>query len=121
MALAGVAVNASVVLVDLYNKHRRDGKAPIEAAAAASARRFRPVVLTTLTTALGLAPLLLETSPQAQFLIPMAVSLGFGIVVSGFMVLFVTPSVAVIIEDLRRLVRARDPNIESAATATQTP
>ena len=61
-------------------------------------------MLTTLTTALGLAPLLFETSPQAQFLIPMAVSLGFGIVISGFMVLFVTPSVAVITEDLRRLV-----------------
>ena len=121
VALAGVAVNASVVLVDLYNKHRREGKAPVDAAAAASARRFRPVVLTTLTTALGLAPLLLETSPQAQFLIPMAVSLGFGIVISGFMVLFVTPAVAVIVEDLRRLVRARDPNLESAAPAAQTP
>ncbi len=107
VALAGVAVNASVVLVDLYNKHRDSGKAPVEAAAAASARRFRPIVLTTLTTALGLAPLLFETSPQAQFLIPMAVSLGFGIIVSGFMVLFVTPAVAVITEDLRRLVRAR--------------
>jgi multidrug efflux pump subunit AcrB len=117
VALAGVAVNASVVLVDLYNTHRRAGKSPVDAAAAASARRFRPVVLTTLTTALGLAPLLFETSPQAQFLIPMAVSLGFGIVMSGFMVLFVTPAVAVIIEDLRRLVRARDPNVESAAAA----
>ena len=107
VALAGVAVNASVVLVDLYNKHRDAGAAPVEAAAAAAARRFRPIVLTTLTTALGLAPLLLETSPQAQFLIPMAVSLGFGIVISGFMVLFVTPAVAVITEDLRRLVGAK--------------
>ena len=121
VALAGVAVNASVVLVDLYNKHRRDGKPPIEAAAAASARRFRPVVLTTLTTALGLAPLLFETSPQAQFLIPMAVSLGFGIVISGFMVLFVTPAVAVITEDLRRLVRARDPNTEPPETVSLSP
>ena len=116
VALAGVAVNASVVLVDLYNKHRRDGKAPVDAAAAAAARRFRPIVLTTLTTALGLAPLLFETSPQAQFLIPMAVSLGFGIVVSGFMVLFVTPAVAVIMEDLRRIFGVRDPNAESAVT-----
>ena len=121
MALAGVAVNASVVLVDLYNKHRGDGKSPVEAAAAAAARRFRPVVLTTLTTALGLAPLLFETSPQAQFLIPMAVSLGFGIVISGFMVLFVTPAVAVIIEDLRALARSKDRDIEAAATATTTP
>ncbi len=103
VALAGVAVNASVVLVDLYNQFRDEGHSPIDAAANSAARRFRPVLLTTLTTALGLAPLLLEKSPQAQFLIPMAVSLGFGIVVSGFMVLFVTPAVAVVIEDLRAL------------------
>ena len=107
VALAGVAVNASVVLVDLYNQYRAEGRAPIEAAADSAARRFRPVLLTTLTTALGLAPLLLEKSPQAQFLIPMAVSLGFGIVVSAFMVLFVTPSVAVIVDDLRKLSSSR--------------
>ena len=81
-------------------------------------------MLTTLTTALGLAPLLFETSPQAQFLIPMAVSLGFGIVISGFMVLFVTPAVAVILEDLRDLVRSKDrdpelpPVAKEPATAT---
>jgi len=77
-------------------------------AADSAARRFRPVLLTTLTTALGLAPLLFETSPQAQFLIPMAVSLGFGIIVSAFMVLFVTPAVAVIVEDLRALTGTRE-------------
>ncbi|MEL6862304.1 MAG: efflux RND transporter permease subunit, partial [Pseudomonadota bacterium] len=103
VALAGVAVNASVVLVDLYNKYRLDGMDAVTAAADASARRFRPILLTTLTTALGLGPLLFETSPQAQFLIPMGVSLGFGIVISGFMVLFVTPAVTLIIEDLRNL------------------
>lgn len=103
VALAGVAVNASVVLVDLYNQYRREGADPVTAAADASARRFRPILLTTLTTALGLGPLLLETSPQAQFLIPMGVSLGFGIVVSGFMVLFVTPAVTLIVEDIRNL------------------
>jgi multidrug efflux pump subunit AcrB len=118
VALAGVAVNASVVLVDLYNKNRLEGATPVEAAAAASARRFRPVMLTTLTTALGLAPLLLETSPQAQFLIPMAVSLGFGIVVSGFMVLFVTPAVAVIIEDIRGLAGTSDRVIKPEVAAT---
>ena len=105
VALAGVAVNASVVLVDLYNQHRDDGADPIDAAAASATRRFRPIVLTTLTTALGLAPLLFEKSPQAQFLIPMGVSLGFGIVISGFMVLFVTPAVAVITDDIRGLFR----------------
>jgi multidrug efflux pump subunit AcrB len=103
VALAGVAVNASVVLVDLYNQYRREGSDMITAAADASARRFRPILLTTLTTALGLGPLLLETSPQAQFLIPMGVSLGFGIVISGIMVLFVTPAVTLVIEDIRNL------------------
>ena len=117
VALAGVAVNASVVLVDLYNKHREAGTEPVEAAAAAASRRFRPILLTTLTTALGLTPLLFETSPQAQFLIPMAVSLGFGIVVSGFMVLFVTPAVAVITEDLRALVRREGRKVESGEPA----
>ena len=114
VALAGVAVNASVVLVDLYNQHREAGADPVEAAASSAARRFRPIVLTTLTTALGLAPLLLETSPQAQFLIPMAVSLGFGIVISGFMVLFVTPAVAVITEDLRMLTRGPKDTTQSS-------
>ena len=103
VALAGVAVNASVVLVDLYNQNRDAGSDPIIAAADASARRFRPILLTTLTTALGLGPLLLETSPQAQFLIPMGVSLGFGIVISGLMVLFVTPTVTLVIEDIQNL------------------
>ena len=103
VALSGVAVNASVVLVDLYNKYRLEGVDPITAAADASARRFRPILLTTLTTALGLGPLLLETSPQAQFLIPMGVSLGFGIVISGLMVLFVTPAVTLVIEDIRNM------------------
>ena len=110
VALSGVAVNSSVVLVDFYNQKRAEGLSSIEAAAAASGRRFRPIVLTTLTTALGLAPLLLENSPQAQFLIPMGVSLGFGIVVSGFMVLFVTPALAVIIDDLRAKVGSPIPS-----------
>jgi len=103
VALSGVAVNSSVVLVDFYNQKRAQGFSSVDAAAESSARRFRPILLTTLTTALGLAPLLLETSPQAQFLIPMGVSLGFGILVSGFMVLFVTPAIAVIVDDIRKL------------------
>jgi len=106
VALAGVAVNASVVLVDLYNRRRSEGLDPIEAGASAAARRFRPIMLTTMTTAMGLTPLLFEKSPQAQFLIPMGVSLGFGILISGFMVIFVTPAVAVIIDDLRHRRRA---------------
>ena len=66
---------------------------------------------------MGLAPLLFEKSPQAQFLIPMGVSLGFGILISGFMVLFVTPSIAVIIEDLRGY-RADTESFAEAAEST---
>jgi multidrug efflux pump subunit AcrB len=117
VALAGVAVNASVVLIDLYNVRRRDGVEPVQAMAEASARRFRPILLTTLTTALGLGPLLFETSPQAQFLIPMGVSLGFGIVISGLMVIFVTPAIALIIEDLRNLSNM----LKSMLTGTENP
>ena len=117
VALAGVAVNASVVLVDLYNRRRSEGLEPIEAAAAAAARRFRPIVLTTMTTAMGLAPLLFEKSPQAQFLIPMGVSLGFGILVSGFMVIFVTPAIAVIIEDLRTVSFGSKPAVDVSESA----
>ena len=116
VALAGVAVNASVVLVDLYNQLREAGETPVNAAASASARRFRAVLLTTLTTALGLGPLLLETSPQAQFLIPMGVSLGFGILVSGLLVLFVTPAMAVVMDDLRGTAR-REANATGKASA----
>ncbi len=118
VALAGVAVNASVVLVDQFNRQRELGEGPDEAAAAASKRRFRPVVITTLTTALGLGPLLFETSPQAQFLIPMGVSLGFGILVSGLMVIFVTPAVTLIVEDIRRaLSRKTTPSPEAVGDA----
>lgn len=105
IALAGVAVNASIVLIDTYQRRRSDGEHRIAAAAGASQQRFRPILLTTLTTALGLAPILSETSPQAQFLIPIAVSLGSGILFSGLFVLFVTPAMALIIEDLSNLLR----------------
>ncbi len=107
IALSGVAVNASVVLVDLYNKWREEGADPITSASEAAARRFRPIILTTLTTALGLGPLLFETSPQAKFLIPMGVSLGFGILISSLIVIFVTPAVAVIVDDLRALLGSK--------------
>jgi multidrug efflux pump subunit AcrB len=120
VALAGVAVNTSVVLVDLHNKHRDAGADPVEAAASSAARRIRPIVLTTLTTAPGLPPPLLETSPQAQFLIPMAVSLGFGIVISGFMVLFVSSAVAVIVEGPTSLVRKKERVLAPAEAAGTT-
>lgn len=101
IAVAGVSVNASIVFMDDYLKSVRSGIDRLTAAAAAARRRFRPILLTTLTTSLGVAPIISETSPQAQFLVPIAVSLGGGILFCGAFVLFTTPAVALILEDVR--------------------
>ena len=96
-------VNDSLVLVDRYNKLRRDnGVTPVEAVVTAARMRFRAVFLTTATTALGLTPMLFETSTQAQFLIPMAVSLATGIVFASVIILFLVPALVIIREDFRR-------------------
>ena len=91
LALTGVVVNDSLVLVDYINKKRAQGMALLEAVTKAGMARFRPVLLTSLTTFVGLMPLIFEKSTQAQFLIPMAVSLGFGIMFATFMTLFLIP------------------------------
>ncbi len=104
VALAGVAVNDSLVLVDFINRARREGKTLGEAVRAAGRRRFRPIVLTSFTTFAGLSPLILERSVHAQFLIPMAVSLGFGILWCTLTSLLLLPAQYLILDDLRRLV-----------------
>ncbi len=91
LALIGVVVNDSLVLVDFINKKRTEGGDLIEAVKLAGASRFRPVMLTSLTTFIGLMPLLFEKATQAQFLIPMAVSLGFGIIFATFITLLLVP------------------------------
>lgn len=91
LALIGVVVNDSLVLVDFINKKRSEGGDLLEAVKAAGASRFRPVMLTSLTTFIGLMPLLFEKATQAQFLIPMAVSLGFGIIFATFITLLLVP------------------------------
>ena len=88
VALSGVVVNDSLVLVDYVNRHRIKGSSVIEAAWEAGASRFRPIVLTSLTTFAGLSPMLFETDLQAKFLIPMAISLGFGILFATAITLF---------------------------------
>ena len=106
LALAGVGVNDSLVLVDFINRKRREDKMRLtEAVRAAGKRRFRPIILTSLTTSLGLLPLILERSTQAQFLIPMAVSLGFGIIFATFVTLLLVPVNYLILEDIRSAVR----------------
>ena len=91
VALSGVVVNDSLVLLSLYNQMRREGSSHEEALVSAGAARFRPILLTSLTTFFGLLPMILEKSLQAQFLIPMAVSLGFGILFATFIILLGVP------------------------------
>ncbi len=103
LALIGVVVNDSLVLVDFINKKRSEGGELMEAVLTAGAARFRPVMLTSLTTFIGLMPLLFEQSTQAQFLIPMAVSLGFGILFATFITLILVPVNYLIVEQLKSL------------------
>jgi multidrug efflux pump subunit AcrB len=104
VALAGIVVNDSIVLVDWANRLRRQGRDVGAAVRGAATSRFRPILLTSLTTSLGLLPLLLEQSVQAQFLIPMAVSIAVGVLAATAVSLLVVPAAYLVIEDLRSLV-----------------
>ncbi|NNJ94977.1 MAG: efflux RND transporter permease subunit, partial [Halobacteria archaeon] len=101
VALAGVVVNDSLVMIVYANDLRRKGTSAIEAIQQAGIRRFRPILLTTITTFGGLAPMIFETSRQARFMIPMAISLGYGILFATLITLLLVPSLYLIIEDLR--------------------
>lgn len=101
LALSGVVVNDSLVLVDYINQKRLEGIKLSQAVLTAGARRFRPIILTSLTTFAGLMPLLSENSIQAQFLIPMAVSLGFGILFATAITLILIPCCYMVGEELK--------------------
>jgi multidrug efflux pump subunit AcrB len=105
VALCGVVVNDSLVLIDYANRRRREGASPSEAIHRAGGRRFRPILLTTLTTFGGLAPMIFETSRQARFMIPMAISLGFGIVFATTITLVIVPCLYLMAEDAIRTIR----------------
>jgi multidrug efflux pump subunit AcrB len=98
VALTGVVVNDSLVMVDFINRYRNDGNSITEAVLEAGPRRFRPIFLTSLTTFVGLVPLLFEQSTQAKFIIPMAVSLSFGVVFATFITLFLVPVFYLVLE-----------------------
>ena len=105
VALAGVVVNDSLVMIVYANDLRRKGASAIEAIEKAGIRRFRPILLTTITTFGGLAPMIFETSRQARFMIPMAISLGYGILFATLITLMLVPSLYMIIDDIRRHYR----------------
>lgn len=108
IALSGVVINDSLIMVDYANRYRssnKDGQtAAMQAITQAGIRRFRPIMLTTLTTFGGLMPLIFETSLQAQYIIPMAISLGFGILFSTAIILLLVPCLYMILEDARGLL-----------------
>ena len=102
IALSGVVVNDSLIMIDFANKNRA-GKTAYDAIHEAGIRRFRPIMLTTLTTFGGLTPIILERSSQAYQLIPMAISLGFGIIFATSIILVIVPCLYMILEDVKVL------------------
>ncbi len=105
IALAGIVVNDSIVFIDQINRNLKRGLSVHEAVHKAGVSRLRPILLTTFTTVLGLAPLILETSKQAQFLIPMAVSVAYGLLIGTFLILIVLPSSYLVMNKFRRIFR----------------
>jgi multidrug efflux pump subunit AcrB len=105
IALAGVVVNDSLILVDFINKSRIAGLSLREAVIESGTARFRAIVLTSFTTAAGLLPIIFETDPQAQAIIPTAISIGYGIVFATVITLFLIPSLYVLQEDWFAAIR----------------
>ena len=118
LALIGVVINDSLVLVDFINQRRRNaGEELLSAVQRAGVVRFRPVMLTSLTTFFGLTPLLLDQSSSAQFLVPMAISLGFGILFATMITLILVPTNIMIADDVAQYFKARMTDIRDAVTA----
>ncbi|MGI9014239.1 MAG: efflux RND transporter permease subunit [Phycisphaerales bacterium] len=101
VALSGIVVNDSLILVEFYNHKRAEGLHVRQALVESGMRRLRPIFLTTITTIGGLTPLMLETSFQARFLIPMAVSIAFGLLSATILILMVLPCIIVIMNDIK--------------------
>jgi multidrug efflux pump subunit AcrB len=119
MALTGVVINDSLVLVDFINQRYRSGSESLYSAVKrAGVVRFRPVMLTSLTTFIGLTPLLLDQSSSARFLVPMAISLGFGILFATLITLVLVPTNIMIADDIERFFKQRAERIRDAVTTS---
>jgi multidrug efflux pump subunit AcrB len=103
LALSGVVVNDALVMISFANDRRQHHANAHDAVVDAGIQRFRPIMLTTLTTFGGLAPMIFETSRQAKFLIPMAISLGYGLLFATMITLLLVPSLYMIVEDIKSL------------------
>jgi len=115
VAASGVVVNSSLVLVHNVNDRRQQGESITDAIIQASVSRCRPIILTSLTTFVGLSPLMLNKSVQAQFLVPMAVSLAFGVLFATLVTLLVVPAGYLILDDLAAKFRGLKPKPIAAA------
>ena len=109
VAVAGVVVNDSLVLVHFINRTSKKEGSLKTAVLDAGMARFRPILLTSLTTAAGVTPLMLETSIQAQFLVPMAVSIAFGVLFATLITLLLVPSLYLMLNDVRKMLGFREP------------
>jgi multidrug efflux pump subunit AcrB len=101
VALSGVVVNDSLIMIDLINRERKSGIELAQVLRDCATRRFRPIMLTTLTTFCGLLPMIAEKSLQARFLVPMAISLAFGVLFATCITLLLVPSLYMILEDIK--------------------
>ncbi len=97
-------MNDSIVMIDFINQARAEGTPVLDAVRTAGAARFRAIMLTSITTFFGLVPIVLETSMQAQFLIPMATSLAFGVAFATVITLFLIPCLYMMLEDVKALL-----------------
>jgi multidrug efflux pump subunit AcrB len=104
-AAAGVVINDNLVLVDFVNRRRDEGKGAVQALIDAGVSRFRPILLTSVTTFVGILPLLTERSVQAQFLQPMIVALGYAVAFALFVSLFLVPSLYAVGTEVGRVFR----------------
>ncbi|MEM1101698.1 MAG: efflux RND transporter permease subunit, partial [Pseudomonadota bacterium] len=106
IGLAGVVINNSLVMIDVYNEYLDNGYSVQEAVVEGTKDRFRPIVLTSITTFLGVYPLIMETSLQAQFLVPLAVSIGYGVLIGTGVIIFAIPAVFMLVHYVSGAVKA---------------
>jgi multidrug efflux pump subunit AcrB len=112
IAAAGVVINDSLVMTDYINKIRLQGVPIANAVVQAGCARFRAITLTSVTTFVGVTPIMFEKSMQAQIIVPMAVSLGFAVLFATVVTLILVPSLYLIIDDVKSLFRSKDAPVE---------
>jgi len=119
LALIGIIVNDSLVMVHWINQRIDEGMALVDAVCQAGAARFRAIVLTSITTFVGIVPILFDTSTQGQFLIPMVTSIGFGVLFGSLLTLFLVPCNYMILEDIKSIFRTDNVDIKKPAPQLQ--